>query len=90
MGTFQHQSEAAQTGHRVLRQTQEKPMHPVSIHPRVPEGGRHVIHLALMAMARSNGGTTLLDRVPISRPVPAKSNEYLFWPELAFENLKMR
>jgi phosphonate transport system substrate-binding protein len=52
------------------------PSHPVAAHPRVDKTVREQVRQALLALAATPAGKTLLDDVPMKQPVAASMNEY--------------
>ncbi|MEI6557700.1 MAG: phosphate/phosphite/phosphonate ABC transporter substrate-binding protein [Rhodospirillaceae bacterium] len=61
---------------RVIYTTREMPAHAVAAHPRVPEAVRERLRRALLTLAETPEGRTLLARVPMKRPVAAASSDY--------------
>jgi len=74
--TLLEQDKAVQDLLRVLYVTREMPSHPIAAHPRVPVAVRKAIQAALMEMAASESGRTMLARVPMEEPVSASIADY--------------
>jgi phosphonate transport system substrate-binding protein len=74
--TFDEQDKAIRDALRVIYTTREMPSHPVAAHPRVDKTVREQVRQALLALAATPAGKTLLDDVPMKQPVAASMNEY--------------
>ncbi len=76
MSTLRHQGDEIQSRLRVLHETRHVPPHPVVAHPRVPKEDRERVRAALLDMAQSEQGRSLLANIPIKNPVSADVRDY--------------
>lgn len=75
---------------RIIHHTRKIPSHPVIAHPRVPEAHRLLIQKAFLELAATKEGAILLERIPMSRPVPATLADYDVIPTLGLETLQRK
>jgi phosphonate transport system substrate-binding protein len=61
---------------RILYETRPMNPHPVSVHPRVPEADREKVQRALLEMAQTEKGATLLAKIPMRKAVAASLEDY--------------
>jgi phosphonate transport system substrate-binding protein len=62
---------------RIIYKTRPMYPHPVSVHPRVPKAHRDIVRKALLEMAKTKPGASLLAKVPIRKAVAAKLEDYM-------------
>jgi len=72
---------------RIVYETREIPSHPVSAHPRVPLETRRRVQRALLELAATPEGASLLAKVPMSKPVATSISDYELMAELKLEEL---
>ena len=61
---------------RILYETKPVNPHPVSVHPRVPEAHRKQVLQALLEMAKTEKGASLLAKIPMHKAVVADMDDY--------------
>ncbi|MBU1777568.1 MAG: phosphate/phosphite/phosphonate ABC transporter substrate-binding protein [Gammaproteobacteria bacterium] len=83
--TFDEQAPGIRDALRVLYTTREMPSHPIAAHPRVPKSAREAVRKALLEMAETPAGQTLLADIPMPHPVPASIEDYLIMQDWGLE-----
>lgn len=74
--TLSEQDPAVRDLLRVLYVTRDLPSHPISAHPRVPKSVRLAVQQAVLSLAATPEGQTLLDKVPMRQPVATSIKDY--------------
>ncbi len=75
--TFDAESEAIRSQLRILYRTLEVPPHPLAVHPRVDRRVADRVVKAILDFAQTAEGKNYFASVPMSKPGPATTNEYL-------------
>jgi phosphonate transport system substrate-binding protein len=75
--TLAEQDPAVRNGLRVIYTTREMPSHPIAAHPRIDKSVREAVRKALLDMAATATGRTMLTDVPMRQPVSASIDDYL-------------
>lgn len=76
MSTFQSLDPELKSQLRVLYETTRVPPHPIVVHPRVEPEVRDAIQQAVLAMAATQAGAGLLEKIPIKSAVVASAGDY--------------
>jgi len=72
---------------RVIYETPPLVAHPVCSHPRVPEKDRQIITRAILELAETPHGRSMLEAIQVSMPVVTTYNEYTPIEKLQLERL---
>lgn len=75
--TLEEQAPAVRDALRILYTTRSIPSHPISAHPRVPKTVREAVRKALLELAATPAGRTLLAEVPMNQAVAASMDDYV-------------
>ncbi|HZX30813.1 MAG TPA: phosphate/phosphite/phosphonate ABC transporter substrate-binding protein [Rhodocyclaceae bacterium] len=84
--TLDEQKDAVKALLRVIHTTRAFPSHPIAAHPRVPDKAREAVQKALLDLAATPEGKTLLQEVPLARMIPAAPKDYEPLRELGLED----
>lgn len=74
--TLEERDDHVRAALRILYTTRDMPSHPVAAHPRVPAKVRAAVRAALLELAGTPEGRSLLAKVPMTRPVAASIDDY--------------
>lgn len=83
--TLDEQKDAVKGLLRVIHTTRPVPSLPIAAHPRIPSQVREAVQKALLELAASPEGKTLMQEVPMARMVPASMRDYEPLRELGVE-----
>lgn len=84
--TLAEQDKAVRDALRVIYTARDMPSHPVAAHPRVDKAARERVRQALLDMAATPAGRTLLNEVPMTEPVATSIEDYLVMRSWSLEN----
>jgi phosphonate transport system substrate-binding protein len=87
--TLKSQTPSVRDSVRIIYETRGIPPHPVTAHPRVPAAHRALVQQALLDLAASDEGKTLLAGVPILEAVSSSIEDYTVVKSLGLEEFYM-
>jgi len=87
LSTFNSQKNHIKNSLRILFTTPPVPPHPISAHPRVPIEIRIKVKHALLEMSESEHFKEFLKKIPITKMIPAKIDDYMKLRELHLDKL---
>ena len=87
--TLQSQAPSIRKSLRIIHETSGIPPHPITAHPRVPAAHRALVQRALLDLAASDEGKTLLAGVPILEAVSSTIEDYRVVKSFGLEEFYM-
>jgi len=89
-GSFDRQKPDLRESLRIIYETRKVPSHPILAHPRVPEAHRDLVKQALLDMAATPEGAALLNKIPMSQPTSASTDEYALMSKLKLDKFYVK
>jgi len=89
-GSFDRQKPDLRESLRIIYETRKVPSHPILAHPRVPEAHRDLVKQALLDMAATPEGAALLNKIPMSHPTSASTDEYALMSKLKLDKFYVK